>query len=252
MGARKKVFAFILIITILNLFFKDSLFAAENNQNKISLFLDQKTVDKGYTLQSLDKNLLIGVWGGVLEKPTWTEVKKIGKENLTPLEDKDIISDLYIFDFKERKFDDFKKPYTLLLKYKSENESYKAIYFYNPLLNKWSEVRPFYIDKKNKFIRVNLKFPYAQVAVLEEKVEIGYASWYKHGTGLYAAHPTYPKGTRLKVTNLNNNKSVVVLVNDYGPDRTIYPERIIDLNSVSFKRIAYLSQGIVKVKVERL
>lgn len=64
-----------------------------------------------------------------------------------------------------------------------------------------------------------------------------------------AAHLTYPFGTWLKVTNLENGKSVVVRVNDRGPyvsDKT----RIIDLSQAAFESISLISRGIIEVKIE--
>ncbi len=58
----------------------------------------------------------------------------------------------------------------------------------------------------------------------------------------------YRLGTRLKVTNPKNGKSVIVLVNDTGQ---LYG-RTIDLSKSAFKKIANLKQGIVKVKIQVL
>ncbi|WP_318492834.1 septal ring lytic transglycosylase RlpA family protein [Photobacterium leiognathi] len=64
-----------------------------------------------------------------------------------------------------------------------------------------------------------------------------------------AAHRTLPFGTHVKVTNLANNKSVVVTINDRGP----YSKgRIIDLSRSAFSAIGKTSSGILKVKVETL
>jgi len=56
----------------------------------------------------------------------------------------------------------------------------------------------------------------------------------------------------VRATNLDNGKSVVCKVTDFGPNETIYPERIIDLSSTSFAQIADLSIGVVNVSVEQL
>ena len=68
-----------------------------------------------------------------------------------------------------------------------------------------------------------------------------------HHDSLTCAHRFYPFGTLLKVTNLNNGKSVVVKVIDRGP----YGRgRIIDLSWAAAKEIGMLSQGRASVKVE--
>ncbi|MBN2087697.1 septal ring lytic transglycosylase RlpA family protein [Candidatus Peregrinibacteria bacterium] len=62
------------------------------------------------------------------------------------------------------------------------------------------------------------------------------------------ANRTYPFGTKLKVTNLANNQSVVVEVNDRGP-YTNDPNRIIDLSKAAFESIASLSSGLINVSI---
>jgi len=64
---------------------------------------------------------------------------------------------------------------------------------------------------------------------------------------LTAAHRTLPFGTRVKVTNKQNGKSVVVRVNDRGP---FAKGRIIDLSSSAFKSIAYLGVGVIPVHIQ--
>ncbi|MBI5421754.1 septal ring lytic transglycosylase RlpA family protein [Candidatus Peregrinibacteria bacterium] len=64
-----------------------------------------------------------------------------------------------------------------------------------------------------------------------------------------AAHRTYPFDTWLKVTNLENRKSVVVRVNDRGP-YVSDPTRVIDLSQAAFESISLLSRGIIEVKIE--
>lgn len=63
----------------------------------------------------------------------------------------------------------------------------------------------------------------------------------------------FKRHSKVLVTNLDNNKSVECLVTDYGPDESIFPERIIDLSSTAFKSLAPLRQGIIKnIKVKQL
>jgi len=63
------------------------------------------------------------------------------------------------------------------------------------------------------------------------------------------AHRSLPFGTRLRVTNQNNGKSVVVRVTDRGP---FHGGRILDLSHGSFSRIASPSSGVAKVCYTRL
>jgi rare lipoprotein A len=68
--------------------------------------------------------------------------------------------------------------------------------------------------------------------------------------GLYTcAHKTYPFGTMLKVTNLSNDSTVVVKVNDRLPMRS---KRCIDLSMVAAKQLNFVGKGLTKVRVEKV
>ncbi|MFO8022830.1 MAG: septal ring lytic transglycosylase RlpA family protein [Perlabentimonas sp.] len=61
------------------------------------------------------------------------------------------------------------------------------------------------------------------------------------------AHLTLPFGTLVKVTNLDNDKSLVVRVNDRGP---FVPNRIIDLSRSAAETLGFIDKGIADVKIE--
>jgi rare lipoprotein A len=89
------------------------------------------------------------------------------------------------------------------------------------------------------------------------------ASWYGPGfagsptasgepfnpSALTAAHRTLPFGTRVRVTNLNNGRSVVVRINDRGP---FVGGRSIDLSRGAASAIGMISTGVAPVKTEVL
>ena len=91
--------------------------------------------------------------------------------------------------------------------------------------------------------------------------ERGQASWYGrkfHGHktsngetydmyGMTAAHKTLPIPSYVRVTNLNNHRSVIVRVNDRGP---FHGGRIIDLSYAAAHRLGYANQGTAPVEVE--
>ena len=62
-----------------------------------------------------------------------------------------------------------------------------------------------------------------------------------------AAHKKLPFGTKVKVTNVKNGKSVMVRINDRGP---FIRGRIIDLSRSAFSRIGNLDSGIMDVKIK--
>jgi len=61
-----------------------------------------------------------------------------------------------------------------------------------------------------------------------------------------AAHKTLPFGTKVEVTNLKNNQTVVVRVNDRGP---FVQGRIIYLTKMAAKELGMIGDGVTKVKI---
>lgn len=81
------------------------------------------------------------------------------------------------------------------------------------------------------------------------KSHSGGASWYAWTGTMAAANPWLPKGSYVKVTNTENGKSVIVVINDRGP---FVPGRIIDLDKVAFAKIASVGAGVIHVKMEEI
>jgi rare lipoprotein A len=91
-------------------------------------------------------------------------------------------------------------------------------------------------------------------------VQRGKASWYgafHHGrrtasgeifnqNALTAAHPAFPFGTRLRVTNARTGRSIVVRVNDRGP---FSANRIVDLSRAAAQAIGLQGVGLVLVSL---
>lgn len=66
---------------------------------------------------------------------------------------------------------------------------------------------------------------------------------------LTAAHKTLPFNTMVEVTNLSNNRKIIVRINDRGP----YAKgRIIDLSYLGAKKLGYVNKGVAKLKVKVL
>jgi rare lipoprotein A len=66
---------------------------------------------------------------------------------------------------------------------------------------------------------------------------------------LTAACNQLPLGTWIRVTNLNNNRSVIVKTNDRMHKRMT---RLVDLSRAAAEKLGYISRGLTKVKVEVL
>jgi rare lipoprotein A len=69
---------------------------------------------------------------------------------------------------------------------------------------------------------------------------------YRHNK-LTAAHKTLPFGTKVRVTNLENEKTVEVIINDRGP---YVEERIIDLSKQAADELGFINKGLADVKIE--
>ena len=95
----------------------------------------------------------------------------------------------------------------------------------------------------------------------KDEAERGYAAFYSesleghktacggtyNSTQLTAAHPKLRCGTKLRVTNLRNGRTVRVTVNDRAP---LSHNRIIDLSYAAARRLDFITQGTTLVKVE--
>jgi rare lipoprotein A len=99
------------------------------------------------------------------------------------------------------------------------------------------------------------------------QTRVGLASYYGKGlqgketadgetfdkNDISAAHPTYPMGTRLKVTNLRNGRSINVRINDRGPVRKHRAQGvIIDLSERAARELGFRRDGRTRVKTEVL
>jgi rare lipoprotein A len=98
---------------------------------------------------------------------------------------------------------------------------------------------------------------------VEPRSEVGVASFYARrfngrqtASGAFyderkltAAHPTLPFGTKVRVTHLTNDRSVVVTINDRGP---WIQNRIIDLSRRAARELGLLRQGVARVRVQVL
>lgn len=129
------------------------------------------------------------------------------------------------------------------------------------LLSRGEEISPSDIIFFAMLLLVGLRTDRAPAQV--DRVQTGVASYYAqefHGRvtsngerfnmySLTAAHQTLPYNTLVKVTNLDNNKSVVVRINDAGPFKD---NRIIDLSKAAALKIGMVHPGTTMVRLEVL
>lgn len=101
----------------------------------------------------------------------------------------------------------------------------------------------------------------ARKRVRHPRRESGLASWYGPGffdrrtasgerfdpSELAAAHRTLPFGTRIRVTNLENGRRVVLRINDRGPFRK---GRVLDVTPMAAKRLGFKHIGVARVRID--
>lgn len=64
---------------------------------------------------------------------------------------------------------------------------------------------------------------------------------------LTGAHKTLPFGTKVRITNLQNNKTVEIVINDRGP---YVDGRIVDVSKAAAEKLGFINQGIAEVRLE--
>ena len=155
------------------------------------------------------------------------------------------------------KIDSQLSDYILEFNYNQNTDSSKAIFSYNRNSKIWERLTS-YNDFPNKVVKaqINNSEPIIVAIFENDKIKDGIASFYdqsryrtfNYANGNFAASRDYPRGTKLRVTRLLSNDSIVVEVNDYGPE--LSTGRIIDLDISAFEQLGSTSAGLIYVKVE--
>lgn len=123
--------------------------------------------------------------------------------------------------------------------------------------NNYTSNYPYKVNTKPYTVNGKTYYPMSSAVGFSET---GEASWYGpsfHGKktasgetynqyAYTAAHKTLPFGTRVRVTNLSNGLSAVVVINDRGPFKD---GRIIDLSNAAAKKISMIGTGTARVRI---
>ena len=236
-----------------------------------STVFDAETIVKGYTLESHDEIMRLGIRPNTLNVSTQVDIKTLDPSIMSDsldsfvegpedeVTERELVGDIYLFDILNKSSYDGTDFFFLEIKYPEEDESdsrlhgRRKIFFYNSISAQWEEL-PSEDNLETESVRALIHLPYARLAIFEDMIpEVGQASWYAYKDCDCAASPDYPKGTYLVVTRVNDpSVSVTVVVNDYGPDRSVHPDRIIDLDLVAFEKLVPRTWGVVDVQVKLL
>jgi D-alanyl-D-alanine carboxypeptidase len=171
-------------------------------------------------------------------------------EEVTAPWDYQIVSKLYQINYNNP--EELKgKTYTVEIPYEVASNGYKAALYFDKNKKVWRPL-PTTDNPQTKKVKIQVPFSSVRLAVFANSdiLTVGTASWYKFKGGLFAASPDFAKGSVLRVYNLANGKFVDVTVNDYGPNRTLHPDRVVDLDKVAFNKIASTRDGVIKIRIE--
>lgn len=237
-----------------------------------SWFFDALTIGRGYTVSAPDEQFHVGVLPDVLKGETSVTIKVFNHEqflkretyvvNATAFQDEAtrvtvswplpegrvIVSPIYEFDIKgAADLYNPAKPLWLRVHYPAETNDNKGVYYFDKGRQEWMLI-PTLTNHEDMSLRSAIHLTYAPIAVLADAIaEQGIASWYKYQDCNCAASRDYPHGTLLSVTDTDSGKSVVVEVNDYGPE--LWTGRIIDLDVLAFETISNKRKGLTHVTV---
>ncbi|EFL89184.1 rare lipoprotein A [Ahrensia sp. R2A130] len=110
-------------------------------------------------------------------------------------------------------------------------------------------------------MKIALTAALALAIITPAAAQTGSASWYAldgnmtasgermNSSRMTAAHRKLPFGTKIKVTNLHNNRSVIVRVNDRGP---FAKGRILDVSKGAARKLGFIGRGHAKVRIQRV
>lgn len=210
-----------------------------------------------YTLISPDEEVELNIASGASKGELVVKMMNIVNQEkinhyFTYPDDITPASDLYFLKFSPYNGDIFSSLPEITLKYEADNH-YKEVYYYS-----WLNLSFEKIESRRDTINNTLTFTIpnkrsVMFALFNEPELIGAASWYvypKYRGELITASRDFAIDSKIKVTNLYNDKEVIVTVKDYGPKKCedwtaeeqekMGPcqERILDLSRTAFLELA--------------
>ncbi|MFH0814632.1 MAG: septal ring lytic transglycosylase RlpA family protein [Candidatus Falkowbacteria bacterium] len=218
-----------------------------------TMHFDKASLEKGLHWFSRDKALMLVISPKLFNIEVNLTVNTYKIDGLAFPKGWQAVSKIYEFSFSSAAQLNYQHQTIMQIFANSDIMDLKKIFKWNETVGQWEQIDSSSRDLKSARAKIALSGGKYVMLKNDKIMEFGAASWYKYKNCDCAASPDYPKGTKLKVTNLENGKSVIVKINDWGPERDKHPDRVIDLDKTAFKKLGYLSRGILKmVKVEKI
>ena len=186
-------------------------YAAEaevNIENQYFININQATADKGYTVKAFGGSFSIILPRGAAKQATGIEIRKIDEDLSLPWQ-LNKLSEIFQYQLMNKSAYDGARPLVVEIKFDSQSDYYKQIYFYDKNYSSWRPLVCKEILSRNS-VRCETPFSFARLAVFSNPnaLVVGKASWYSYKKGNFAASPDFPKGSKLRVYNLENGKQV--------------------------------------------
>lgn len=166
MKIKKTLLISTLGLALLGVFFcSENVLATEVLQKGV--LLDEATIERGYTLQTNDAAVRVGIQPNTFYEPAWVKIKSVEGETLNAPTGKQFVSDVYVYDIRVENPQVLPKLVWLALSFESTNDSDKQIAFYNRVSEEWQFVPTKTVGSE---ARAGLPFPYSKVAVFENQI----------------------------------------------------------------------------------
>jgi len=223
---------------------------------KQSWTIDAQTAARGITLTNTGERLAVTIGQGILPEGTFVEMSTYASEYFLNIQGAHRTTPMYRVVVRLPKGYVAPEGVHIYLpiqtKYPDEQYGKKSVWVWGDD-DIWREISSQSAPEHNVVrTKISTGTTYFAVFSSDTVLEKGIASWYSYKNCNCAASPDYPKGTKLKVTRIETGKSIVVTVNDFGPERAQFPDRVIDLDLLAFEQLAGKKKGLIRVKVEPL
>ncbi|MFA6512473.1 MAG: serine hydrolase [Patescibacteria group bacterium] len=217
------------------------------DSNDVRLHIDEKTIERGYTIHKPGGDFTMGIFPHVLDREATVYITDADAAGTVDLQGWTRVSEVYEFDIRTDPIKIFAKEVIIEVAYTSDTTKTKRIHFWDSNWQQWRPLRSVNLLDVRR-ARAFTHLPYSKVAVFEEDAtREGIASWYRDTRAYTASSNDYAIGSTVRVTNVENGASVVVKIVSTGP---FVAGRVIDLEHTAFAALADPAEGVAKVVVE--